>query len=262
MKCMTFNIWNYQRDWRRRRDLIARLIDAHRPDVVALQETRHDPRYERGRGQGEQLAELLGYHLTSVVAHAFVPFLRVNEGLSILTSSPPLRVMQRRLTRASLLRRALDPAVRADGNQRVCLGVAVRAGVQEAHIYDTHFSLSGQGRLRNAIEVTRFIWEESGETPAVLMGDLNADPTDPPLRYLRGELTVQGQTGGFVDCWTAVHPGDAGLTDETWNPRRRIDYVLGRNLPAPPTDARLVGCDPVDGIYPSDHRGILVDFPF
>jgi endonuclease/exonuclease/phosphatase family metal-dependent hydrolase len=257
---MTFNIWNYQRDWPRRRELIVRLIDAHRPDVVALQETRHDPRYESGRGQGEQLAALLGYRLTTAVAHVFLPFPRVDEGLSILTARPPLRVMQRRLTRIPLARRVADPELRGDGNQRICLGVAVRSGKGEVCLYDTHFSLNARMRLVNAVEAAAFIHETAGDAPAVLMGDLNADPGDPPLRYLRGELSVDGATADYLDCWTALHPGDPGYTDETWRPRRRLDYVLARNFPAPPVRAELVGADPVDDVYASDHMAVLVDF--
>jgi endonuclease/exonuclease/phosphatase family metal-dependent hydrolase len=259
---MTFNIWNYQGDWQRRREIIARLIDAHRPDVVALQETRHDFRHERGSGQGGQLADLLGYHVTAAVAHTYLHFLRVDEGLTILTAAPPLRIMRRGLTRAPLVRRMLVPELRGDGNQRLCLGVALAFAGREIHIYDTHFSLSARARLTNAIECLHFIEEESGTVPAILMGDLNADPWDPPIRYLCGELSIDGRTGDFLDCWPAVHPGDPGLTDETWSLRRRIDYVLGRNLPSPPARAELVGAGRIDGAYASDHAAVLVEFPF
>ena len=168
---------------------------------------------------------------------------------------------QRRLSRAPVLRRLVDRTLRSDGNQRICLGVAILSGGVQVHVYDTHFSLSARARLTNAIETAGFIRAESGENPAILMGDLNADPNDAPLRYLRGELQVAGVSGNFVDCWTTLHPADPGYTDETWNPRRRLDYVLGRYLPGPPRRVERVGTGPIDGIYASDHMAVLAELP-
>jgi endonuclease/exonuclease/phosphatase family metal-dependent hydrolase len=257
---MSLNVWNYQGEWPRRREMIADLIETYRPDVVALQETRHDPRYEGGRGQGEQIADLLGYHLTTSVAHVYLPFPRVDEGLSLLTREPPLRVLERRLTHARLLTRMVNSTFRGDGNQRICLGVAVQRDERAVHVFDTHFSLNPAARLRNAIETMLLIREASDGAPAVLMGDLNADPGDPPMRYLCGQLAIEGTSGDFIDCWTAVHPDEPGYTDESWNPRRRIDYVLARNLVSRPVRAELLGREPEGGVYMSDHLAVLVEF--
>jgi endonuclease/exonuclease/phosphatase family metal-dependent hydrolase len=248
---MTFNIWNYNRPWPVRRRLIADIIAAHQPDVIALQETRHDWRFERGKGQGEQLAELTGYHPTSAVGQVYVPILRVDEGLTILTRSEPQRTYLHSLT--------IYPRDREDENQRICLGVGLEIAGTAVDVYDTHFSLSASARLSNAVEVARFIRETSEERPAVVMGDLNAEPDTPPIRFLLGREEVEGQTGDFADCWVLANPGQPGYTYGSFDPVRRIDYVLARNLPIGVSAASIVGAEAVNGVYPSDHMGIVVD---
>src|SRR5947209_12986776 len=134
MKVMTFNIWNYTRPWNERRLMIAELIQRHRPQAVALQETRHDFRYRRGKGQGDQLAEMTGYHATVAVGQVYLPILRVDEAVTILTAEQPVSSVQRELTRL--------PRERADENQRVCVGVMMRINGRDVNIFNTHFSLS------------------------------------------------------------------------------------------------------------------------
>ncbi|MGI8968460.1 MAG: endonuclease/exonuclease/phosphatase family protein [Chloroflexota bacterium] len=251
MKCMTFNVWNYAHNWPRRRAILAELIRRHNPDVAVLQETRHDFRFERGKGQGEQLAELTGYHLTWRVGQVYVPLLRVDEGLSILSRQKPDSIMSCRLSRL--------PREREDGSQRVCLGIATQIEGTEVHIYTSHFSLSEQARIRNALEVSRFVRQQSGGTPSILMGDLNALPDTPPMQVLRGEVTVDGLTGDFTDCWWQAEGDAPGFTYASWEPVRRIDYVFARYLPTP-VHAEVIGGVATDGVYASDHMGVVVEW--
>lgn len=251
MRVMTFNIWNYNPPWNERRALIVDLIKHHQPDVVALQETRHDFRFERGRGQGEQIAELAGYHPTFAVGQVYVPVLRVDEGLTILTRAEPARTAVTQLTS--------HPRERADQNQRICLCVTVPGEGGPFHIIDTHFSLSEVARRTNALEAARFVAEQAQGGPAVLMGDLNAEPDAPEIRFLTGQEQLEGETARFVDCWTALHPDSPGYTYASFEPVRRIDYVLGRNLSAGIQGVEIIGGEARDGVYPSDHMGIVVD---
>lgn len=252
MKCMTFNIWNYTRPWNERKEVIANLIKAHQPDVVGLQETRHDFRFERGRGQGEQIAALTGYHPTWALGQVYLPILRVDEGVTTLTRERPKQVMVKQLSRQT--------HEREDESQRVCLGVVIGWGEGELHFYNSHFSLSQNARVSNAAEVWRFMQEQSGDTPAVLVGDLNAVPGERAIRFLRGEEEVDGMSADLDDCWTVAHPDAPGFTYASWDPVRRIDYVLARNLPGPVRSATVVGGEAVNGVYASDHMGIVVDF--
>ena len=248
---MTLNIWNYTAPWPERRELIASLIRSSQPDVVALQETRHDRRYARGRGQGEQLAAMTGYVPTWGLAQVYVPIFRVDEGLTILTRRPPLRVMMCRLTRY--------PHQREDETQRVCLGVALEIEGSQVDVYDTHFSLSATARESNAREVGHFIQEESGSRPSIVMGDLNARPDTLPIRYLTGKGAIEGATGDFQDCWVEANGEAPGYTYASWHPYHRIDYVLARNLAGRIRAAFLVGFDRAGEVYPSDHLAVVVD---
>lgn len=77
------------------------------------------------------------------------------------------------------------------------------------------------------------------------------------------------------DAWEATHPGEAG---ETFTPRNalvpvadwpfgRIDYILVRcGVHEGPT-LRIARCDrwldqPVEGVWASDHFGVVADLDF
>ncbi|MDQ2743878.1 MAG: endonuclease/exonuclease/phosphatase family protein [Chloroflexota bacterium] len=256
MRCLTLNIWNYSGLWTERRRAIASIIQQHLPDVVALQETRHDFRYERGRGQAEQIAELTQYIPTWALGQVYVPILRVDEGISLLTRVPPSAVTTRHLTR--------NGHERDDENQRLCLGLTLPRDGGPVHVFNTHFSMSAPARRQNAREVFEFVKDQSGSEPAILMGDLNAEPDTPEIRFLIGEETPAGTppapAGDFQDCWTALHPHEPGFTYGSGAPVRRIDYVLARNGAISPRSAEIVGAAMVNGVHLSDHMGILVEF--
>jgi len=255
VRCLTLNVWNYSGPWKERRRAIASIIQQHLPDVVALQETRHDFRYERGRGQAEQIAELTQYIPTWTLGQVYVPILRVDEGVSFLTRVPPSAVTTRHLTR--------NRHERDDENQRLCLGLTLPRARGSVHVFNTHFSMSAPARGQNAREVFEFVKDQSGSEPAILMGDLNSEPHTPEIRFLIGEEVLAGTpppAGDFQDCWTALHPHEPGFTYGSGTPVRRIDYVLARNVATSPRSAEIVGAAMVNGVYPSDHMGLLVEF--
>lgn len=246
MKVLTFNVWNYAPHWQHRRKTIADIIIAHQPDVVCLQETRHDFRYEGGMGQGEQLAAITGYFATSHVAQVYVPMLRVDEALTVLTHRAPLQSFVRALRQY--------PHRRQDENRRICLGVRIESAGVEVDVYNTHFSLDPIVALRHAEDVVAFVEQQSNGRPAIVTGDLNVEPDSSVLTILTG-----GPEPFFLDCWVALHPEEPGYTYASHHPVRRIDYVLARNVTGV-ASIGLVGTEAVDGVYPSDHRGIVAEF--
>src|SRR5437763_7468404 len=82
---LSLNIWNYQGEWRERRERIARVIREAAPDVVGLQEVRRDPRYAFGVNQAAQLARLTGLHAVYASAMRYWWLPRIEEGLAVLT---------------------------------------------------------------------------------------------------------------------------------------------------------------------------------
>jgi endonuclease/exonuclease/phosphatase family metal-dependent hydrolase len=130
-------------------------------------------------------------------------------------------------------------------------------------------------RERQVVATARFVEQLAGPSvPVVLLGDFNAAPDAASMRFLTGRQSLAGMSVRYEDAWAATHPDDPGHTFTPRNPLvragqmplergRRIDYVLVRSGPHGPlldvADCRLVGTEPVDGVWVSDHFGVLAD---
>jgi endonuclease/exonuclease/phosphatase family metal-dependent hydrolase len=98
---------------------------------------------------------------------------------------------------------------------------------------------------------------------------------------LNARWSLHRLTGdGYVDCYRACHPAEAGFTTPSWDPSVRIDYVYasaglstalraaGTLEPGPTGEsprrslAQLLGRAPVTSLggYPSDHLPVWADF--
>jgi endonuclease/exonuclease/phosphatase family metal-dependent hydrolase len=98
--------------------------------------------------------------------------------------------------------------------------------------------------------------------PVIIAGDLNTGPL-----ASGGFVSPTYQRileSGFTDTWPATNPGVAGLTNafhaqDPYGPAvpdKRIDLVLvNRNLRS--VSGTLTGTSPVDGLWPSDHAGVV-----
>jgi endonuclease/exonuclease/phosphatase family metal-dependent hydrolase len=136
-------------------------------------------------------------------------------------------------------------------------------------------------RERQAVAVTDLDARHRRALPSIIAGDFNADPDAASIRYMRGLQSLQGRSVMYHDAWSVSNPEQAGLTWDARNPkaakeidaivrqpahRRRLDYVFAGSWHAHPkaraevVEARLVLDEPVDGIWASDHFGVLVDF--
>ncbi len=255
IRVFNLNIWNYNEPWEVRRELIAEAIRREEPDLIALQEIQYLSWYEKDpRHQADQLAERLpGYSLIWQPAHYYQGFGADGkwEGLAILSRFP---VVDRRY---QLLSR--DEGDPDDRHQRIVLGAKVRALAGALWLFTTHFPLSARARERVACEVYDFVVETAGRLPFVLTGDLNAQPDAAPIRFLTGRLTLEGQRGNLVDAWALLHPDEPGFTWPTWEPRERIDYIF-----VSPSvrvhEIALAATEPnAQGIYPSDHCGLVAE---
>jgi endonuclease/exonuclease/phosphatase family metal-dependent hydrolase len=106
----------------------------------------------------------------------------------------------------------------------------------------------------------------------VVTGDLNAEPDADEIRLLGGHKTAPVVPGlVLVDAWSYADPLASGWTWDrrnpyvaaTGEPSARIDYVLV-GLPTASgagrvQSVRLIGDRPVDGVWPSDHAGVLAE---
>jgi endonuclease/exonuclease/phosphatase family metal-dependent hydrolase len=256
IKILGLNIWNYNKPWPARRDLISDMVLDLRPDIVALQEVRYQDWTIDPRHQGDQiLAGLPDYASVWQPAHYWEPGQRNNagelewEGLALLSPHPIVDQAVIRLSRA--------PDDPRDNFQRLVLGAQVQTPTGPFWLFDTHYPLSARARARVSVETYRFVTARAGNVPFALTGDLNAEPEDLPLRYLIGSAEIDGQRGDLIDAWTVCHPDEPGYTFPAWGPHKRIDYVL---VPSQVTvrEIVIVGSVPDENVVsPSDHCGLL-----
>ncbi len=110
--------------------------------------------------------------------------------------------------------------------------------------------------------------------PAVLCGDLNAEPNSDEIRMITGLAAAPVPGVVFRDAWVGAGPDGPGYTCANDNPYvaamlgrdMRIDYVMvgqpklggvGHVL-----QARVAGNVAVDGIYPSDHYAVVAELRY
>ena len=255
---MGLNIWNYNEPWATRRELIAQAIQRADVELVALQEVRYDNSYgEDCRHQAAQiLTRLPGYEMIWQPAMRY-PSPKADqglvqwEGLAILSRLP---IVDRRHIWLSRDREDVR-----DNHQRIVLGARVITTSGPFWFFTTHLSLSARGRERTIVEVYRFARDTAGQEPFAITGDFNALPSDPPIRFLLGEETLEGRSGDWADAWMCRHPTGPGYTNSPWEPNKRIDYVF---LPRAEMvrEIEIVGDQSdSDGIYPSDHLGLRAE---
>ncbi len=247
IKVMTYNIWNYNEPWDVRLKLICEVIDSEKPDIIGLQEVRFDERRNAEQDQAEQIAERVGMSYIYQPAHIYSEKPRVEEGLAIMAKHPFTPLGYIKLTR--------DPGDRRDAHQRICLGASVKVNGREIGFFVTHFSLSHQARVRNAVETVKYV-AGFRHRVKVLVGDFNSPPVLAPIRLLKGEKEVDGVKGFFVDAWEAANPGDPGCTFPSRKPWIRLDYVFVSGE-AKAIEAHLAGTKARKGVYPSDHLAIV-----
>ena len=252
---MRFLTYNIREGGVGRAEIIAEVIKAARPDVVALQEAR-DPIVV------ERIAKLAGFrYWGSRVAHStgFLSNVRVVE---YAWRHPPR-------TRHALLEVSL-----ADGFPRVFV-LHLRAWFSKWSERQRARELRG---LLDGIQ-QQLIRENRAFAFHVLAGDFNAlapgerfDPSPMP-RWIRGMVWLSGrdiarstiammQSDGYVDAWRTLHADlekDPGYTFPVWNPHVRLDYVFT------PTEfaSRFASCEvrkePDKVRTASDHFPLLVE---
>jgi endonuclease/exonuclease/phosphatase family metal-dependent hydrolase len=252
MRVLTFNVQTDVGD-PRRTGLINAELHRLAPDLVALQEVRRDD-------ARDQLADLVagtGLHTSHQVELIGPPppGAEVYGGTAVATRWPH-RVAEVREHR---------PGGPGDVHWwTLAVTVPVPGAGELLFVVPTTPWQPGAeaARVRQAGEIADL--PARYRVPTVVAGDLNARPEAASLRLLIGR--------GFRDAWAEAGDGP-GWTWSVDNPlaaaeiervlgrpehRARIDHVLA-GPGARVTAARLVGDRPIEGVWLSDHAGVLVD---
>lgn len=257
MRLLTMNICEVQGDWPARRAVLAEEFAALDPDLFSLQETMLTAGYD-------QVRDLLGEGFQVVHQARREPG---GRGVSIASRWPVTATHELDL---QLGERTADFA---------CTTLIAEIDAPTGPLLLVNHFPSWKLHLEAEREAQAVIAARAVERlrPApdahvVLAGDLDADPHAASIRFWTGRQSLDGLSVCYRDAWETVHPGEPGHTytpenptmiDGDW-PFRRIDYVLVRCAvsggPALAVDdCRLVLDRPRDGVYGSDHYGLIAD---
>lgn len=248
-----------QADWEQRRPVLRAGLADLRPDLIALQETVWGDGYD-------QAADLLGpgYQLARHSARS------PDAVGAVLASRWPLgavRELDLHVTGRVDLPWSAALVAEVDAPAGPLLFVHHKPAWQVGYAYE---------REVQAVACARFVEEQlAGRSmPVVLAGDFDDGPESASVRFWTGRQSLQQTSVAYRDAWHAVHPDAPGHTFTPANPLvragemplelgRRIDYVMVRCGVHGPSldvvDCRLAFDKPVDGVWGSDHFGVVAD---
>ena len=269
IRILTLNVWNTEGDLRRP-EVINRTIRQLEPDLIALQEVVHTA----GTRTLDTLLAGLALHTThqADVQDTVPPFSERYGGTAVATRWKHEIV------------EVLDLRVAGAGDvpwATLAVSVKLPAVGEMLFIAPTAaWRLSAEAvRERQAIAISDLDARHRRDLPTVIAGDFNAGPESASIRYLTGRQSLEGRSVLYHDAWAVAGKGP-GYTWSTENPNtragvdqivrqpayhNRFDYVLVGSWDAHPKahahvlSAELVFHQPIEGVWASDHFGVMAD---
>jgi endonuclease/exonuclease/phosphatase family metal-dependent hydrolase len=259
---MTLNLLSPDHaDWKRRRPVLQAGIAKWRPDLIAVQETVKTAGYD-------QVRELLDPEY-QVFPHSG----RSEDGVGAAFASRwPVDAVSELDLRVTD-RVSLPWSAAVVGELELPPPIGPLLFVHHKPTWEVGYALE---RELQAVACARFVEERVAgrSVHVVLAGDFDDTPDSASIRFWTGKQSLHGLSVAYRDAWAAVHPGDPGHTFTPLNPLeragemslelgRRIDYVMvGSGVHGPTlavVDCRLAFEEPVDGVWASDHFGVVAD---
>jgi endonuclease/exonuclease/phosphatase family metal-dependent hydrolase len=269
LRVLTFNVWNEEGD-PRRTELINREVRRLDPDLIAFQEVVRAPEHD----QLDRLLTGMDHHRTHQAdAMAVAPPGEERYGGSAVATRWPHRVLE-------VLDLRLSDA--ADGPWCTLAVLVPVPGLGELLFIGTTLAWrldAEAARERQVVALGDLDARHRTELPTIIGGDFNAGPEATSIRYLSGLQSIGGRSVHYHDAWAVAGDGPG----HTWtidNPnahsvidqiigqpehRRRIDYVFVGSWHAHPhahchiRAATLAFDQPADGLWASDHFGVVAD---
>jgi endonuclease/exonuclease/phosphatase family metal-dependent hydrolase len=278
MRVLTQNLWGYYYPlegpgtgkarpgaepaaWSDRRAVLADGLRALDPDLAAFQEAICRDGYD-------QVADLLGpgYHLAHQTRRE-----ADGSGVSLASRWPLGQVHEVDLQLTPRTKGFLSVALVAEIEVRPPIGPLLF--VNHKPNFELHLEHErGLQAVATASLVERLVAER--ERHVVVAGDFDATPDSASLRFWRGRQGLGDTSVCYRDAWEHIHGDEPGHTftpetplvaEGTWplDRGRRIDYVLVRCAEHGPS-LDITACArtfdrPVDGIWGSDHFGVVAD---
>jgi len=233
--------------WMYRKDNVFALLAGYRADIIGLQEALdfqidqiHQalPQYEAvavGRDDGLRAGE------ACPIFYRSDRFDLIDSGTFWFSNTPQV------------------PGSKHWGNEipRICTWVCLRDRVagENFYVYNLHLDHQSQvSREKSTRMLVERINQRAAMNPYIVLGDFNADPDNPALRYLRKD-GYQTPYPRLVDSWQVLHGSEVPVG--TWHAFRgvpetkKIDHILvteQAEVIEAGIDRRSFG-----GRYPSDH---------
>ncbi len=263
VRVLSWNLWWQFGPWQARRPAIAATLARLDADIVCLQEVWDDGEVSFAA----ELAAPLGYHH---VYGSRVDLDGVRFGNAVLSRWP--------ITGHEVLPLPAPP----DADElRTCVRADIDGPRGALQVFSTHLNWRfDQSHVRQdqvraiCAFVARSRADGEHPFPPVLCGDFNAAPDSDEIRMLTGRAAVPEPKLVFHDAWEVVGTGGNGMTWSNENPYarldlepdRRIDYVLA-GWPKAGGAGHVTSCtvecqQPVDGVVPSDHLGVLAELRY
>ena len=265
LRVATWNLWWRHGDHERRRPAILTALRGLDPDVIALQEV--------WSLDTEDLATLLaadlGMHAAFGASPDPSPWQRGLGGAPYGIGNAVLARWPVRGTGTEGL-----PAGREPGT-RTLHGTVVDTPAGSCPVWSVHLdsSLIGSaGRVEQVrVIARRVVAAPPTDLPPLVAGDFNAHADSDEMRLIEGHLTAPAEPGLLL---VNTRRWAADPDEPTWDPANpyvapsgsppaRIDHVLvglGRGTVRVRVGRiALFGDRPVDGVWPSDHAGVVVD---
>lgn len=262
VRAMTWNVWwRFGPRWRDRQPGLLATLERLRPDVVALQEVWAGD----GTTQAHELADALQMH--AVFASPSYPpapedsdvpdWAGIDLGIAVLSRWP---ILDQQTLVMPARHRGWDPValtVRAD---HPAGPLSIVAACLDYGVPYTDDRIAQGDFVADLATDPRF----DGPCPVLLLGDLNAAVDSPVLRRATDVLTDAWSAGrGSADAVTlpSTHPS-AALEAGPQMVDQRIDHIFfrpGREDQHVLVEGVQLAGEPVEGVYPSDHRAVVAD---
>jgi endonuclease/exonuclease/phosphatase family metal-dependent hydrolase len=262
----TWNLWWRFGCWQRRAGAILATLRSANLDVCCLQEVWAD----RPDNLARMLAEELGMHWTWSASpqperwQRRLPGSSADVGNAIVARWPICDVAELGL-----------PSAGSGDHSRTALACVVDSPYGRIPLLTTQLTADpwdSVARCEQVRALVRFLASRQREDyPPVVAGDLNAEPDSDEVRLLCGHKTAPAASRFvLVDAWRYANDEEISWTWDRANPHvlasgepsSRIDYVLV-GPPRPHRgrvrSAHRIGDGPIDGIWPSDHAGVVAE---
>lgn len=258
VRIASWNVWSRFGPWEQREAVILSTLGALDPDIICLQESWR----VEDETQAERFGTALGMHN---VQHGELEYAGVISGQAVL-SRWPITLSESR---------DLDGFDGGDGGGAVFARIDGPRGPIDvvSLILDWRLDLS-HVRASQLQQVCSWAKDLSDPFhPLVMCGDYNSTPDSDELRAMVGLAPVHVprmvfydalamRADGPLETWTERNPFSAiGLY-----PDKQLDHIFSHWPKAHgaghPLAAAVIGDEPLDGVFGSDHFGVMADLRY